>query len=106
MKKMIGFVVSAILTFVVNAADSQDNTYKYPTDKGKVTPSRPIQRNAEQSKAITADTASSNTTQKVTSQQMKENKNSVKEANYNAQKKEEEAKTATDTQKHEADSQS
>ncbi|HAT6979802.1 TPA: hypothetical protein F8R96_07955 [Legionella pneumophila] len=104
MKKMIGFVVSAMLTFVVNAADSQVNTHKYQTDKGKVTPGMSIQRNAEQSKAITADAASSNTTQKVTSQQMKENKNSVKEAKYHAQKKEEEAKTATDTQKHEADS--
>ncbi|MFO8543284.1 hypothetical protein SC406_06725 [Legionella pneumophila serogroup 1] len=93
MKRMIGFVVSAMLTFVVNAADSQVNTHKYQTDKRKVTPGMSIQRNAEQSKAITADAASSSTTQKVTSQQMKENKNSVKEAKYHAQKKEEEEQT-------------
>ncbi|AAU27372.1 TPA: hypothetical protein JBG74_07210 [Legionella pneumophila] len=104
MKRMIGFMVSVMLTFAVNAADSQVNTHKHQTDKGKVTPGMSIQRNTEQSTAITADAASSNTTEKVTSQQMKEHKKSVKEANYNAQKKEEEAKTATDTQKQEADS--
>ncbi|HAT8179315.1 TPA: hypothetical protein JA361_07545 [Legionella pneumophila] len=104
MKKMISFAVSAMLTFVVNAADSQAKTHKYQTDKGKVTPGTSTQVKTQQSKAITADAASSNTTQKVTSQQMKEHKNSVKEAHYNAQKKEEEAQTTTDSQKHEVES--
>lgn len=104
MKRMSGFVVIAILTFVVNAADSQLNTHKYQTHKSKVTPGIPIQRNTEQSKAITADAASSNTTKKVASQQTKGHKDGVKEASYNAQKKEDKAQTATDRQKHVADS--
>ncbi|WBV71604.1 hypothetical protein PGH42_00355 [Legionella pneumophila] len=37
MKRMIGFMVSVMLTFAVNAADSQVNTHKHQTDKGKVT---------------------------------------------------------------------
>lgn len=93
MKRMTSFAVSMMLTFVVNAADSQVNTHKYQMDKGNVTLGTPIQGKTEQSKPITADAASSNTTQKVTSQQMKENKNKVKDARYHAQKKEEEAQT-------------
>ncbi|HFF3083576.1 hypothetical protein [Legionella pneumophila] len=93
MKRMTSFAVSVMLSFVINAADSQVNTHKYQTDKDKVTLGTPIQGKTEQSKPITADAASSSTTQKVTSQQMKENKNSVKEARYHAQKKEDEAQT-------------